>query len=174
MLSETFFHVCSLIPISYSLSPPPPHNGPFFFSDLDSLSMCQTFTYPSPALTPPPKFFPLFLQIWIRCRKLSSQPPPPPPPPSLHFFQIWILCQKQNSLTPPPFPIKKSNLDSFPNQTNSLTPIPAYRPAPPPPPTKSDYESLSKAFICSRSCSTPPPPPPPPPPKKKKKKKKIF
>ena len=77
--------------------PPPASPSPQFFSDFDSLSICQKVTPPSP------------------------RPPPPPPPSPTIFFQILILGQfvKKNHLTPPPPPPKKKkkkeklNLDSL-------------------------------------------------------------
>ena len=95
-----------------------PQHPPIFFSDFDSLSVCQTNSLtPFPSPCPLPTFF----QIRIPCQFVQKihLPPALTPPSRPIKLQIWIVCQvvKECTYSPPP----------------SLSPSP---PPPPPPAPK--------------------------------------
>ena len=155
---ETFVHARSRPPDPKA----PPHPTSHFFSDSDTLSICQkkSLTCPapppqSPSPPPPPNKKMFFSNPCQNSYLPRPQHPPPPPPPPPHFAKKKIVsdldslpfCQIKKKLSsppppPPPTPLKNSDMDFF---FNLLPP-----PPPPTPPTPlpaqnifSDSESLS-------------------------------
>ena len=112
------------------------HSGAFvtycnisFFSDLDSLSVCQKLppTVPQPLPHRPDSLSKNSITI------LHQAPSAPPP----IIFQIWILCQFVKTFSYPPPPRSHTHLSKLPIFLDSYSSskqiyLPLSRPPPPP------------------------------------------